>query len=187
MRFLSISGTHGPRLSGVVAMLTVAGLAVGMLAVPSAVADEKSPRSCAVQGHLTEGDTNNLVTVIHGNTEIDTFTHPIYFDGAFSPVGIAQERDVTDLTTFVSQVSATIVYAGRVRCDNGDVSRFGVLEIKFLATASFDTNSFVGTFRIIGSAGGLAGTSGHGTVSGVPGVPGGNGPFVGTLHLGGDA
>jgi hypothetical protein len=58
----------------------------------------------------------------------------------------------------------------------------GGLDLNFNARVDFVTNSFTGHFEVIGSSGGLAGTHGHGTVSGEPGVPGGNGPYNGTLH-----
>lgn len=169
-----------------VALATVAAIGVGTLASPSFADNpgQDKPAACPIHGHLTEGDTTNLVTVTHGNTQIDTFTHPIFFDGGFAPVGTAQERDVTDLQTLVSKVHARIAYTGPVKCDDGRVLGVGGLEINFVATASFVTNTFTGRFQIIGSSGGLDGTHGHGTVTGVPGVPGGNGPYVGTLHVG---
>jgi hypothetical protein len=125
--------------------------------------------------------------VVHGNTEIDTFTHPIIFEGAFRAppgVAIAQERDVTNLVTGVSKVHATIAYAGSVTCDDGRVLGIGGVVINLVATADFNTNSVTGRFQIVGSSGALEGTHGHGTLTGVPGVPGGNGPYVGALHLG---
>lgn len=182
-----IHKARGRRLAGVVVILTGAALAVGMMVPASAFADNPGPdkpAACSIHGHFTEGDTNNLVTVIHGNTQIDTFTHPIYFDGAFSPVGTAQERDVTNLTTLETKVHATIAYTGSATCDDGRVLGVGGLEINFVAQANLVANSVTGRFQIIGSSGGLEGTHGHGTVTGVPGVPGGNGPYVGTLHLG---
>jgi hypothetical protein len=180
-------GSRRARLGGFVLAFTAAALVFGGLSPTVAFADgprADKPVACPIHGHVTEGDTTDLVTVTHGNTQIDTFTHPLYFDGAFSPVGAAQERDVTNLLTGIAKVHVRISYSGSVRCDDGRVLGVGGLEINFVATANFVTNTFAGRFQIIGSSGGLEGTHGHGVITGVPGVPGGNGPYIGTLHLG---
>jgi len=189
MRVLAISKAHGPRLSHLVAILTVAVLTVGVLAIPSAVANERPGPACAIHGHLTEGDITGVPSdVIHGNIEVFTFTHPIIFTGAFNGVGIAQERAVYNLLTpDVGTVHDRIVYTGPVTCDDGRVLGVGGFEINFVAALNNVDGTFTGRFQVSAGSGGLEGLHGHGTSTGVQGTPGGNGPYIGTLRLGGDA
>jgi hypothetical protein len=110
------------------------------------------------------------------------FTHPIFFDGNLSGIGVAEERQVFHVQNNTADVQAKIAFTGTATCADGRVLGTGGLEFNFNARVSFVTNSFTGHFEVIGSSGGLAGTRGNGTVTGEPGVPGGNGPYDGTLH-----
>jgi hypothetical protein len=157
-------------------------LAVLVSCAVSTAAAQAAP-ACDIHGTILEGDLSGPENItVHGNTVIDEFTHPIFFDGSMSGVGIAEERNVIHLQNGTADVHARIAFTGVVTCADGRVLGTGGLEINFNATADFAANSFTGHFQVIGSSGGLAGTNGNGTLSGVPGVPGGNGPYDGTLH-----
>jgi hypothetical protein len=162
------------RLLGVVAAV----LACAVL--PSAAQAASAP-PCQVHGTILEGDITAESVSFHGNTAIGVFTHPIFFDGNLSGVGIAKERDVVHLQNDAIDVHARVAFTGSVTCADGRVLGAGGLVLNFNAIADFPT-SFTAHFQVIGSSGGLAGTQGSGTVSGVPGVPGGNGPYDGTLR-----
>jgi hypothetical protein len=148
-------------------------------------AQARASRPCHVQGTILEGDIVDLDTLtfaVHGNTEVDTFEHPIFFDGNLTGVGNAQERVVAHNQNGAFEVHDRVAFQGTATCTDGRVLGAGGLDINFVATGSFVTNQFTAHFEVIGSSGGLAGTTGSGTVSGVPGVPGGNGPYDATLH-----
>jgi hypothetical protein len=110
------------------------------------------------------------------------FTHPVFLDGNLSGVGIAEERNVFHVQSNTADVRAEIAFTGAATCEDGRVLGAGGLELKFNARVSFVTNSVTGDFEVIGSSGELAGTHGHGTVTGEPGIPGGKGRYDGTLH-----
>jgi hypothetical protein len=164
-------------------MLAGAALVVCGLAGSPAPAGASAP--CRIHGTILEGDIvdyGTLTIAVHGNTEIDTFEHPIVFDGNLTGVGDAKERVVAHNQNGAFEVHDRVAFQGTATCADGRVLGAGGLVINFVATGSFVTNSFTAHFEVIGSSGGLAGTHGNGTVSGVPGVPGGNGPYDGTLH-----
>ena len=157
-------------------------LAICGLAVPTQAA---AAAPCHIKGTILEGDIvdfGTLTVTVHGNTEIDTFEHPIFFDGSMTGVGNAQERVLTHDQNGNFTVHDRVDFQGAVTCTDGRVLGTGGLVFNFVATGSFVSNSFTAHFEVIGSSGGLSGTSGNGTVSGVPGVPGGTGPYTGTLH-----
>lgn len=181
MHLITNQRSAGRLTASIVAATALSTLTVFGYVATAAQADPAPP--CQIHGTVLEGDITTLQSVtVHGNTEIDVFTHPIFFDGNLSGTGIAEERDVDHLQNNTVDVQAKIAFTGTATCADGRVLGTGGLEINFNARASFVTNSFTGTFEIIGSSGGLAGTHGDGTVTGVPGVPGGNGPYDGTLH-----
>ncbi len=158
------------------------GVVVAVLAcaaLPSA-AEAASAPPCKVHGTILEGDITAESVSFHGNTAIGVFTHPIFFDGSLSGVGIAEERDVVHLQNDAIDVHARVAFTGTVKCVDGRVLGAGGLVLNFNAVA--DSTSFAAHFQVIRSSGGLAGTQGSGTVTGVPGVPGGNGPYDGTLR-----
>jgi hypothetical protein len=171
-------------------------LSAAAMAVPAAA--QAAPTTCQVTGHMLEGDFDpgsDVTTYPGGNNEIDNFTHPIYLTGGLSGTGFDQERswgnfvngDFTshDDVTF-DPSAATYATPMTVTCADG-TTRTGNLEINFLAQGSFVTNgglgSFHATFQVVHSSGGLAGTTGQGSMTGQPGVPGGNGDYTATLQL----
>jgi hypothetical protein len=163
-------------VKGVVLTLAAAALAV----LPAAA---QAAPACHIHGTILEGEITTIESeAAHGNTEVAVFTHPIFLDGNLSGVGIAEERNVFHVQSNTADVQAKIAFTGTATCDDGRVLGTGGLDLNFNARVDFVTNSFTGHFEVIGSSGGLAGTHGHGTVSGEPGVPGGNGPYNGTLH-----
>jgi hypothetical protein len=164
------------------ALVTGAIAALASCALFTSAAQAASTPPCQIHGTILEGDVPGSEDIsVHGNTVIDQFTHPIFFDGNLSGVGIAEERNVIHLQNNAVEVHARVAFTGSVTCADGRVLGAGGLELNFNATVDFPT-SFAAHFQVIGSSGGLAGVHGNGTVSGVPGVPGGNGPYDGTLH-----
>jgi hypothetical protein len=164
-------------------LAAAAALASCGLIVVAAQAGASTP--CHIHGTILEGDIvdfGTLTVAIHGNTEIDTFEHPIFFDGNLTGVGDAQERVVAHNQNGTFEVHDRVAFQGTATCTDGRVLGAGGLDFNFVATGSFVDNAFKAHFEVIGSSGGLAGTQGNGTISGVPGVPGGNGPYDGTLH-----
>lgn len=169
-------------------------LAACALALPAG-AQAASGTSCQVTGTMAElGPLNFLSQDIRGNNEIDRLTHPIALTGGISGTGFDQERswasgvtgDFTthDIVTFASSLGDPFTDA-TVTC--GDKTLTGGLEVNFLGTGNGFANNgqgaFTAHFEIIGSSGDLAGTTGEGTMSGVPGYDSGYGTYVGTLHL----
>jgi hypothetical protein len=124
-----------------------------------------------------------------GTNEIQIFTHPIEVTGGLSGTGFDQERAWFDAHNFdftshddVTWDPSSSYGPMTVTCPDG-TTRTGGLEINFLATGNYIANAFTATYQIVGSSGGLAGTTGSGKMTGEPGVPGGNGTYTGTVHL----
>ena len=167
-------------------------IASAAMGIPATV--QAASASCQVTGHMVEGDFTAIQRDSYvGNNEIVNFTHPIYLTGGLSGTGFDHERSwgsgVTGDFTSHSDVlfdPSTGYGPITVHCADG-TTRTGGLEINFLATGNFFANGGLGDFNahfdVVGSSGALAGTTGHGTMSGVPGVPGGNGDFSATLQL----
>lgn len=148
-----------------------------------------------------------------GHNEKVSLTHPIVLTGGISGTGFDQESTVGSGVTghFISHDIVTFDSLGPIGSDDstdypsdpneppepspdsdptsytpatvtcGDTSLTGELKFNFLANGSGD--SFTAHFEIVGSGGDLAGTTGNGTMTGEPGFDGGNGTYVGTLHL----
>jgi hypothetical protein len=114
----------------------------------------------------------------------DPTVTPSCFSGGLSGTSISTEHTVLrpDLSF---ETHNSIDFTGTVTTNDGTVLGTGTLLINFDATGSFvpDPGSFAAHFEIVGSGGGLAGLHGNGTVTGVPGVPGGNRTATGTVHF----
>lgn len=179
-------------------LLAAAGLlAAAATAVPGA-AQAASGQTCQVTGGMLEGDFTSApgdtwegapVNGFPGTVDIQRFTHPLYITGGISGAAFDEERAWFQARTF-DFTSHDVVTWGpgspygdvTITCPDG-TTRSGGLVINFLATGNYLTNSFTAHFEIVGSSGGLAGTTGNGTMTGEPGVPGGNGTYTATIHL----
>jgi hypothetical protein len=178
--------------------LITAGLLAAVAVVLPAGAQAAPGTSCQVTGTMLEGDFTAVqgdnwngapVNGFPGTTEVQTFTHPIYLTGGISGTGFDQERAWFNARTFdftshdkVTFDSSTGYGPATVTCPDG-TSRSGGIEVNFLATGNYIANSFDAHFQIVGSSGGLNGTTGSGTMTGEPGVPGGNGTYTASVHL----
>lgn len=146
-----------------------------------------SAAPCHVSGTFLEDaiPPGGLVSdAVHGNTEITRFNHPIDLSGSMSGTGNAQEQSVVHLQNGAFEAHLTYAFEGTVTCEGSSTARSGGLVINFNAHGNYfpDPGHFTATFEIIGSSGGLTGTHGGGTVTGIPGVPGGTGPYDGILR-----
>jgi hypothetical protein len=168
--------------------LASAGLLAAVPAAVPAAAQAGSGTTCQLTGTMQEqGPLNFQSQRLAGNNEIDSLTHPILLQGAVSGTGFDQERswgsgvtgDFTshDVVTFDSSLGSPFTDA-TVSCGAKTVT--GGLKFNFLATGN---TTFTAHFDVVGGSGALAGTTGSGTMTGVPGYDSGTGTYVMTLHL----
>jgi hypothetical protein len=178
--------------------LITAGLLAAVAAVLPAGAQAAPGKSCQVTGSMLEGDFTTIesdiwhgapVNGFPGTTEVQTFTHPIFLSGGVSGTGFDQERAWFNARTFdftshdrITVDTSTGYGPATVTCPDG-TRRTGGIVINFLATGNYTANSFRAHFEIVGSSGGLNGTTGNGTMSGEPGVPGGNGTYTASVQV----
>jgi hypothetical protein len=162
-------------------------LAAGAVALPAGA--QAAGTSCQVTGTMLEEGPLNIQsdTFPGGVNEVVRLTHPILLTGGISGNGLDQEFTVGSGITghFISHDAVNFdsslgdpYTAATVTC--GDKALTGGLKFNFLATGS---DTFIAHFQIVGSSGDLAGTTGNGTMSGVPGFEGGNGTYVANLQL----
>jgi len=179
-------------------LLSTAGLLATAAAILPVGAQAASGTSCQVTGTMLEGDFTTMesdtwtgapVNGFPGTIEIQTFTHPITLSGGISGTGFDQERAWFNARTFDFTSHDNVVFdpstaygPATVTCPDG-TSKTGGLVVNFDATGNYIGNFFNAHFEIVGSSAGLDGTTGNGTVSGEPGVPGGNGPYTGSVQL----
>jgi len=187
-------------------LLASAGAIASFFVLPAGA--QAANTNCPVSGTILENDftaiqsdnwngpplNSDLFGSLPGTVEIVQFTHPITLTGGIAGVGFDQERawaqyKTNDFTSHDKVAFDPAAGSGTpattratVSCPDG-TTRTGGLTINFIATGNYAANAFTAHFEVIGSSGGLAGTTGNGTVTGEPGVPGGNGPYSGTLHL----
>jgi hypothetical protein len=178
-------------------VITAVLLAAAAMTAPGA-AQAASGTSCQVSGRMLEDDFTSVesdtwtgapVNGFPGTNEIQTFTHPIELSGGIEGTGVDHERAWFNARTFdftshdkVTFDASTGYGPATVTCADGSTETGGLV-VNFIATGNYVANAFEAHFQIVGSSGALNTTTGDGTMSGEPGVPGGNGDYTASLQL----